>query len=75
MCNDCCNTALHIGSEVKGLLEVEVDFPSSFISLDELSKTILPRPHSKHEYQNEIIDNLLPVLMKRYEILKEKKLI
>ncbi|CAI3149614.1 hypothetical protein MWMV8_MWMV8_01800 [Acinetobacter calcoaceticus] len=75
MCNDCCNTALHIGREVKGLLEVDVDFPSSFISLDELSKTILPRPHSKHEYQNEIIDSLLPVLIKRYEILKEKKLI
>ena len=53
MCNDCCNTALHIGREVKGILGVDVDFPSSFISLEELSQLILPRSHSKHEYQNE----------------------
>lgn len=76
LCNDCCNTALHIGREVKTLLGLDnIYYPSSFISLNELSELISPRPHSKHEYKNNKIDEILPILMERYEVLSKNKFI
>lgn len=76
MCADCLNSAINLGREVTKEIgsEEELAHPSSVVSVSELSKLIISRPHSKHNHNNEFINLLIPTLIKRAkEIIKEEQ--
>lgn len=76
MCADCIDTSINLGREVIKEGESSVMFSSSVITLAELSRFIIARPHSKHAYNNDVINNLLPDLVERaclIEKLETKK--
>ncbi|MCL2898159.1 hypothetical protein [Brenneria tiliae] len=66
MCMDCVDSAINLGREVSHFISKGIEFPSSVITLEELSKVIIPRPHSMHAFHNDLIETLLPSIIKRY---------
>ncbi|MBN3262172.1 hypothetical protein [Pectobacterium brasiliense] len=68
MCADCVDSAINLGREVLNMSDFKISFPSSVISLEELSSVIIPRPHSKHAFNNELIDKMLPSIIDRCTI-------
>lgn len=76
LCTDCLDAAINWGREVLKESFSCVMFPSSVIALDELSSVILPRSHSKHNFNNDLMNQLLPTLVERssfVEGLERKK--
>ncbi len=67
VCDDCSNVSKNIVNEVTDKLSINVINKSSFITQEELSKIIVPRPHNKHLIKNKLIDELLKVI--EYRIL------
>ncbi|MDE9535869.1 hypothetical protein [Xenorhabdus bovienii] len=67
MCADCVDSAINLGREVLNTAALDAMFPSSVITLEELSRVIIPRPHSKHAFQNDLIDKMLPSIVDRYK--------
>ncbi len=65
MCADCLDTALNWGREIIKETGIEISFPSSLISIEELNSIIVIRPHSKHNHLNEKVNAMMPYLMKR----------
>ncbi|MGR5412416.1 hypothetical protein ACPV5T_07890 [Vibrio astriarenae] len=65
MCADCLDTALNWGREIIKETGIEISFPSSVISLEELRGIIISRPHSKHNHLNDKINTMMPYLMER----------
>ncbi|WMN64861.1 hypothetical protein [Vibrio parahaemolyticus] len=65
MCADCLDTALNWGREIIKETGIEISFPSSVISLEELRGIIISRPHSKHNHINDKINTMMPYLMER----------
>jgi hypothetical protein len=65
MCMDCVDSAINLGREVSKMLSLVLEFPSSVVTLQELSQVILARPHSKHSFKNEAIEVLLLSICKR----------
>lgn len=65
MCADCIDSVIHLGREALILAGSDVAFPSSIITLQELSSVIVPRPHSKHIFRNDLIDEILPMIIER----------
>lgn len=72
MCVDCMNTALELGREVIKESGQTLDFPSSVVRLSELKKIVIPRVHSKHLLKNDVIDQLIPNMVKRFLSFLEK---
>lgn len=58
MCADCVDSAINLGREILGMSGLNTSFPSSVISLEELSSVIIPREHSKHAFKNDLIDEM-----------------
>lgn len=75
MCVDCIDAAMNLGREVlelagkSGLLA----HPSAVISLDELTKSVIARAHSRHDFRNELIDKMIPDIVSRIHIFLETK--
>ncbi|WP_210515220.1 hypothetical protein [Pantoea ananatis] len=65
MCMDCVDSAINLGREVSKMLSLVLEFPSSVVTLQELSQVIIARPHSKHSFKNEAIEDLLLSICKR----------
>lgn len=65
MCADCIDSVIHLGREALILAGSDAVFPSSVITLQELSSIILPRPYSRHALRNDLIDNMLPSIIER----------
>ncbi|WP_404973095.1 hypothetical protein [Vibrio campbellii] len=65
MCADCLDTALNWGREIIKETGIEISFPSSLISIEELNSIIVIRPHSKHNHLNDKVNAMMPYLMKR----------
>lgn len=65
ICRDCLDSAINLGREVMKVGCASVEFPSAVVSLMELSRSIVAKPHSKHTYENGYIDELMPVLVSR----------
>ncbi len=65
MCADCLDSAISLGREVLKVSGENIEFPSSVVSLAELSCSVVARPHSKHVYKNTYIDGLMPDLVSR----------
>ena len=72
MCVDCMNTALELGREVIKESGKTLDFPSSVVRLSELKKVVIARVHSKHLFKNDVIDQLIPSMVKRFLSFLEK---
>ncbi len=70
MCNDCMNTAIHLGREAVEQTGAKIDFPSSVISIEELKQAVIGRPHSKHLFNNDVIERLLPTWCLRSNIVE-----
>lgn len=66
MCLDCVDSAINLGREVSSFLSFPIEFPSSVITLEELSLIVISRPHSMHAYNNELLDKMLPAIIQRY---------
>jgi rubredoxin len=66
VCNDCSVVANQMGLEAAAKVK-EISFPSSLISFVETMKIVIPRPHSLHNINNEIADNLIFNLAERIE--------
>ncbi|MBP2858500.1 hypothetical protein J8657_12895 [Dickeya oryzae] len=66
MCADCVDTAINLGREVLSMANLNSIFPSSVITLEELTSVIIPRPHSMHAFKNSLIDKILPLIINRY---------
>ena len=74
MCIDCMNTAIELGREVIKQTGECFDFPSSAVTLGELRQVVIPRPHSKHLFKNQIIDQIIPSMVSRFkEFLEQDK--
>ncbi len=74
MCIDCMNTAIELGREVIKQTGECFDFPSSAVTLRELRQVVIPRPHSKHLFKNQIIDQIIPSMVSRFkEFLEQDK--
>ncbi|MDD9158521.1 hypothetical protein PVK64_20380 [Aliivibrio sp. S4TY2] len=69
MCIDCLNTALNLGREAMKETGINIDFPSSVICIEVLKQIILIRPHSQHNYLNEKINSVIPMLMQRVKTI------
>lgn len=67
VCIDCKDTAVKIGMEALSCLKVKVSYPNSYITLDELSSSILAKPHSYHTPKNDFIDDLIIEVCNRIE--------
>ena len=65
VCADCLDTALNWGREIIKETGIEIAFPSSVVSLEELKEIIIIRSHSKHNHRNDKIDSMMPYLMMR----------
>lgn len=67
MCVDCVDMALNFGREVLELSGKRsmIEYPSSVISLGELSGIVIARPHSQHKYKNDAIDRIIPGIVGR----------
>jgi rubredoxin len=65
MCADCVDSAINLGREILRMSGLNTSFPSSVISLEELSSVIIPREHSKHAFKNDLIDEMLPSIIDR----------
>lgn len=74
MCADCIDAAINLGREILELSgkPTIIEYPSSVISLEELSKVIIARSHSKHEFRNNLIDTIIPEIAKRVSIFLKK---
>ncbi|MFK3663589.1 hypothetical protein ACI2I2_24295 [Scandinavium sp. NPDC088450] len=66
MCQDCVDSAINLGREVSHATSKEIQFPSSAITLEELSRIVIPRQHTMHAYRNDVIEQLLPGIIKRH---------
>ncbi len=73
MCADCIDTAINLGREILKESDLRIEYPSSVITFTELSNIILPRPHSKHEFKNELIDSMISEIVTRLLNFLEKK--
>lgn len=67
VCNDCSNTATHIGYEIQEQANTKVKYSGSFVSPEELCSIIIPMPHSAHMINNEQADRVLQNIMVRFE--------
>lgn len=65
VCADCLDTALNWGREIIKETGIEISFPSSVVSIEELRDIIIIRPHSKHNHLNDEINAMMPYLMGR----------
>lgn len=65
ICDDCANTANHLGREAAGALSQTLEYPSSLVALSELRSIVISRPHSPHAVDNTEVDALLPQLVDR----------
>lgn len=65
ICADCLDTALNWGREIIKETGIEIPFPSSVVSIEELRSIIIVRPHSKHNHLNDKINSMMPYLMER----------
>jgi len=65
VCADCLDTALNWGREIIKETGIEITFPSSVVSLEELKEIIIIRHHSKHNHLNDKINFMMPDLMER----------
>lgn len=65
MCADCLDTALNWGREIIKETGVELSFPSSVVSLEEIKEVIITHPHSQHNHLNDKINDMMPFLMER----------
>mgnify|MGYP003606805984 CR=1 FL=1 len=75
MCIDCMNTAIELGREVIKQTGEYFEFPSSAVTLEELRQIVIPRPHSKHLFRNEIINQIIPSMTSRFkEFLEQSKI-
>ena len=69
ICDDCSNTANHLGREAAGAIGQALEYPSSLVELSELRSVVISRAHSPHAVDNAKVDALLPHLVDRlYEI-------
>ncbi|EDR8672809.1 hypothetical protein ACEOGG_001220 [Salmonella enterica] len=66
MCQDCVDSAINLGREVSHATSTKIEFPSSAITLEELSRIVIPRHHSMHAYRNDLVEQLLPAIIKRH---------
>lgn len=73
VCADCLDTAINLGREVVKETSVDIYFPSSVISVKELSEIIVVRSHSKHNHLNDRINKLMPVLIKRAKSIETEE--
>lgn len=74
MCADCIDTAINLGREILKESDLHVEYPSSIITFSEISNIIVPRPHSKHEFKNDLIDSMIFTIVERVvNFLGEKK--
>lgn len=64
MCLDCADAAINLGKEV-----FKEGNPGSVITLTELSKVVIARPHSKHDFNNKLINDLIPTLKERSTLI------
>ena len=53
------------GREIIKETGIEILFPSSVVSLEELKEIIIIRPYSKHNHLNDNINSMMPYLMER----------
>ncbi|HBM2953607.1 TPA: hypothetical protein LVL69_004303 [Klebsiella oxytoca] len=67
MCADCVDSAINLGREIIKISNLHTSFPSSVVTLEELSQFIIPRPHSMHAFHNHLIDKMLPSIIERYK--------
>lgn len=75
MCIDCMNTVIELGREVIKQTGEYFDFPSSAVSLEKLRQVVIPRPHSKHLFRIEIINQIIPSMTNRFkEFLEQSKI-
>lgn len=65
ICDDCANTANHLGREAAGGIGRTLEYPSSLMELSELRSIIVSRPYSPHTVNNAKVDALLPYLVDR----------
>lgn len=65
ICDDCANTANHLGREAAGAIGQTLEYPSSLVELSELLSIVISRPHSPHAVDNAKVDALLPHLVDR----------
>lgn len=72
MCIDCMNTAIELGREVIKQTGECFSFPSSAVTLNELRQIVIPRPHSKHLFKNQIIDKIIPTMVNRFKEFLEQ---
>jgi len=70
VCNECFNTANHLGREaIEEAKEedpsIDVYFPHSLITFDELKSVIGARPHSSHIINNTLAEDVVKVAIQR----------
>ena len=67
VCADCLDTAINWGREIikETGIGIEIAFPSSVVSFEELKEIIIIRQHSKHNHHNEKINAMMPYLIER----------
>lgn len=70
ICIDCMNAAIHLGREVVEQTGAEIEYSSSVISIDDLKRVISARPHSKHLFDNKLIETLMPTWCVRSNIIE-----
>lgn len=73
ICLDCLDSAISLGREVLKESGAIIEFPSAVVSLTELSRFVLARPHSKHTYRNRYIDGLMPELVNRARYIEAEE--
>ena len=55
------------------ILQSQILFKSSIISLSELSRIVIANPHSRHRHNNQLIDDLMPTFINRSKIIQAKE--
>ena len=78
ICVDCLDSTMNLGREVLKESRAIIKFPSSVVSLTELSPAVIAKPHSKHAYRNSYINKLMPELVERAHCIdaaEKKKLV
>jgi len=65
ICNDCSVAASNLVQEAIKNAEIGIISSRSYIKLEEVKSMILVQPHNQHRINNDIADQLLPIITKR----------
>jgi rubredoxin len=65
LCNDCILTSADLRKEILATSEVTTDETQKFISVEDIERIVIGRPHSRHMYNDKDTDKVIAEIIER----------